>query len=148
MESASGFGVACVSGIDETPFMKPLANDDRNSLQRLVKVAKSKTPQSRPVANFLLAWWDAKKYGGFDFVDLWDLDKDLVDDIINVLRIISIERSYPSALGHEEDFLVIIQHCRMNLAADGEQANAVRQIICIILSAADSGVMGLRRFRQ
>ena len=102
--------------------MKPLSNDDSNSLQRLIKVAKSKTLQSRPIANFLLAWLDAKKYGGFDFTDLWDIDKDLVGDIMNVLRIISIERNYPAALGYEEDFLLIIKHWRMNLAADGEEA--------------------------
>jgi hypothetical protein len=115
-------GVPCVSGIDDTPFMKPLSNDDSNSLQRLIKVAKSKTPQSLPIANFLLAWWDARKYGGFDFTDLWDIDKDLVGDIINVLRIIAIERSYPAVLGYEEDFVTIIEHWRTNLAAEGKEA--------------------------
>jgi len=102
--------------------MKPLSNDDRNSLQRLIKVAKSKTPQSRPIANFLLAWADATKYGGFDFTDLWDIDKDMVGDIMNVLRIIAIERSYPAALGYEEDFEIIIDHWRTDLAADGKEA--------------------------
>jgi hypothetical protein len=96
--------------------MKPLSNDDSNSLQRLIKVAKSKTLQSRPIANFLLAWWDAKKYGGFDFRDLWDIDKDLVCDMMNVLRIIALERNHPAALGYEEDFLILINRWR---AADG-----------------------------
>lgn len=30
------------------------------------------TVQSRKVANFLLAWWNAAENGGFDLSDLWD----------------------------------------------------------------------------
>jgi hypothetical protein len=103
--------------------MKPLSDDDRNSLQRLIKVAKSNTPQGRPIANFLLAWWNAKKYGGFDFTELWGVDKDLVGDIINVLRIIAIEQSYPAALGYEDDFTAIIEHWRLSVGRETKDAS-------------------------
>ena len=92
--------------------MKPVSNDDRNSLQRLIKVAKNKTPQSGFVANFLLAWWDAKTYGAFDLRDLWHLDHDFIDDMINVIRIITLERSSPAALGYGEEFALIIENWR------------------------------------
>jgi len=95
--------------------MKPVSNDDRNSLQRLIKVAKNKTPQSSPVANFLLAWWDAKAYGGFDLTELWHVDHDFVGDMMNVIRIIALEQSSPAALGYSEDFATIIKNWRSNV---------------------------------
>jgi hypothetical protein len=46
----------------------------RAALQRLIQIAQDDTGQSRIVANFLLAWWNAGECGGFDLTDVWGVD--------------------------------------------------------------------------
>ena len=48
-----------------------MTNSQRTALERLIRVAQSDTGQSRIVANFLLAWWNAAECGGFDLTDVW-----------------------------------------------------------------------------
>jgi hypothetical protein len=38
----------------------------------LIQIAKGGVTQSRKVANFFLAWWNAEACGGFDLADLWE----------------------------------------------------------------------------
>lgn len=68
------------------------------ALRRLLDVAKGDTGQSRRVASFLLAWWNAQNCGGFDLTDLWGVDEELVDDMLSVLGMIAQLHSYPDAL--------------------------------------------------
>ncbi len=67
---------------------------------RLVTIAQSDTGQSARVANFLLAWRNAGDCGGFDFTDLWNVDRAIADDILAVTRMIAIRHEYPSAYGY------------------------------------------------
>jgi hypothetical protein len=46
----------------------------RAALERLIEMAQGDTGQSRIVANFLLAWWNAAECGGFDLTDVWAVD--------------------------------------------------------------------------
>ncbi len=58
------------------------------AIARLFEIAKSDTGQSRRVANFLLAWNNAGANGGWDPADLWNLDHEIADDIVTVVRLI------------------------------------------------------------
>src|SRR5438046_5003885 len=53
-------------------------------IERLLDVAESDTGQSRRVANFLLAWWNAGECGGFDFTDLWNVDMEIAEDMVRI----------------------------------------------------------------
>jgi len=49
--------------------MDAIPQNIRAALDRLIQIAKGGTGQSRKVANFLLAWWNAEACGGFDLTD-------------------------------------------------------------------------------
>lgn len=74
------------------------------ALDRLVVIARSDTAQSRRVANFLLAGWNAGDCGDFDVTDLWMLDRAMADDILTVARVVSRRHDYPTAYGDEPQF--------------------------------------------
>lgn len=74
------------------------------ALHRLLLIAKSDTGQSSRVANFLLAWWNAGRDGGFDMTDLWNVDREIADDMIKVFALISRTWSYPDRFGLGPDF--------------------------------------------
>lgn len=50
-------------------------------LSRLIRIAQGDTGQSRRIADFLLAWWNAGSCGGFDLTTLWGLDSDIAADM-------------------------------------------------------------------
>jgi len=54
------------------------------ALARLLAIAKTDTGQARRVADFLLAWHNAEENGGWDPVDLWQLDTGIAQDILLV----------------------------------------------------------------
>ncbi len=76
----------------------------KSAVKRLVNVAQSDTGQSRRVANFLLAWWNASEFGGFDFTDLWNVDLELAEDMVTVFTILPNFRYYPDVLGFGQQF--------------------------------------------
>jgi len=78
--------------------------DELAAVVRLLEVAGHDTGQSRIVADFLLAWWNADTCGGFALADLWWMDKDLVTDILTVIGMVARVRQYPPSLGFEEEF--------------------------------------------
>jgi hypothetical protein len=82
------------------------------ALERLIKIAKSDTGQSGRVANFLLAWWNARDNGGFDLTDLWNVDRAIADDMQTVFGLISRIHSYPDRLGYEADFRQLVTDWR------------------------------------
>jgi hypothetical protein len=82
------------------------------ALDRLIKIAKSDTGQSARVANFLLAWWNARDNGGFDLTDLWNVDRAIADDMEVVFGLISRIHSYPDRFGYEADFRQMVTDWR------------------------------------
>jgi hypothetical protein len=73
------------------------------ALARLLDVARHDTGQSRRVADFLLAWHNAEENGGWDPTDLWNVDTNIAEDILTVMRLVQSSRRYPSDLGFERE---------------------------------------------
>lgn len=84
------------------------ASDPIDALMRLIDIAKSDTGQSARVANFLLAWWNARRDGGFDLTDLWNVDAAIADDMVSVFRMVADTRCYADSLGFGPDFELIV----------------------------------------
>jgi hypothetical protein len=88
---------------------------ERAALERLIRIAKGDTGQSRRVADFLLAWWNADNCGGFDLTHLWALDDAITADITAVFAFIARVSQYPDTLGYGADFKTIVHEWRPNL---------------------------------
>lgn len=73
---------------------------EHESLTRLFKLAAGRTGQGRRVADFLLAWWDAERCGGFNPATLWELEAKNAKDLLAVLQLIARCRHYPESLGY------------------------------------------------
>jgi len=73
------------------------------ALGRLLDIARGDTGQSRRVADFLLAWYNADEYGGWDLTDLWNVDTEIADDILTVVNLIRESHRYPNDLGFEKE---------------------------------------------
>ncbi len=89
--------------------MTELANEFKTSeaiaaLKRLLKIAHSDTGQSKIVADFLLAWWNARRCGGFDLTDIWGVDRRIADDMVSVFKLIALSNEYPIAFGFRKEF--------------------------------------------
>jgi hypothetical protein len=69
------------------------------ALARLLTIAQRDTGQANRVAAFLLAWHNAEENGGWNPVDLWNLDDEISVDVLLVLRLIAQEHKYPDDLG-------------------------------------------------
>ncbi|BCH33204.1 hypothetical protein MesoLjLc_51340 [Mesorhizobium sp. L-8-10] len=88
---------------------------EQAALERLLKIAASDTEQSRRVADFLLAWWNAGSCGGFDLTSLWALDRAIADDMAIVFPMIARVNSYPDSLGYKTQFEAIVRSWRPEL---------------------------------
>jgi hypothetical protein len=82
------------------------------ALLRLFAVAGRDTGQARRVADFLLAWYNAKENGGWDPTDLWNVDDTIADDLLTVLHLLREQRCYVEDLGFEDERKAVWQHCR------------------------------------
>ncbi|HSU61703.1 MAG TPA: hypothetical protein VLI55_20505 [Bryobacteraceae bacterium] len=94
-------------------------NTYRVALERLLDIAQGDTGQSRIVANFLLAWWNAEECGGFDLTDMWGVDTSIAVDILRVFALVAGRQRYPDDMGYRNQFEAIIStwrpalvHCR------------------------------------
>lgn len=85
------------------------------ALLRLLEVAYRDTGQSRRVASFLLAWWNADTCGGFDLTNLWGLDQSLREDIVRVFAFVAFDQHYPDTLGWRQEFGVVLRRWRPHL---------------------------------
>jgi len=94
------------------------------ALYRFVAVAQSDTGQSRRMANFLPAWWNAAACGGFDFTDLWMVDRAIADDILSVSRLIAASLVYPSEYGLKAEFEQLVADWRPHPLAGPEAGRA------------------------
>ncbi|TAN44070.1 MAG: hypothetical protein EPN26_17040 [Rhodospirillales bacterium] len=84
-------------------------------MRRLIVIAKGNTGQSRSVADFLLAWWNAGSCGSFDMTTLWAVDGAITDDMVAVFRLIADRHEYPTAYGLGPDFEKIVAEWRPEL---------------------------------
>ncbi len=91
--------------------------DQKAGLERLIAAAHSGTGQSRRVADFLLAWWNAAECGGFDLTNLWSLDETLVADVVTVFAFIAQVKAYPDSLDFVTSFASILKDWRPELQA-------------------------------
>jgi ParB family chromosome partitioning protein len=93
------------------------ARDERGlaALRRLLAIAETDTGQSRRVADFLLAWWNARACGGFDPTDLWGVEASIRDDMLAVLQLIARERGFPTAYGLGDAFVALVRRWRPGL---------------------------------
>ena len=81
-------------------------------VQRLLTVADGDTGQSRTVAGFLLAWWNAESCGGFDLTDLWAVDEAIARDMLATITFIATHREYPTAYGLGPQFVQLVTRWR------------------------------------
>lgn len=87
-------------------------NEQLQALARLIDVAKRDTGQSRRVAEFLLAWWNAGACGGFDLTNLWSVDLSLSRDMQTVFGLIAEHHHYPDHFALAADFEEIVRQWR------------------------------------
>jgi ParB family transcriptional regulator, chromosome partitioning protein len=75
-----------------------------DALARLVRISMGDTGQSRRVANFLLAWYNATENGGWDPADLWTVDSEIANDMVAVIGLIRQRGGkYPDDLGFRRE---------------------------------------------
>jgi hypothetical protein len=79
----------------------------QRALGRLISIASRDTGQSRRVANFLLAWHNAEENGGWDPVDLWNVDAEIADDMLTLLQFLRECHCYPGELGFKKEIEAI-----------------------------------------
>ena len=92
-----------------------LQNHEKAALERLIQIAQSDTGQSRIVANFLLAWWNARECGGFDLTDPWGVDASIAEDMLTVFILVIRQRRYPDDLGYGKQFESVVRAWRSSL---------------------------------
>ncbi|EGG4299923.1 TPA: hypothetical protein MAE81_005111 [Klebsiella pneumoniae] len=93
-----------------------MTDAEQAALERLIRIAKADTGQSRRVADFLLAWWNAGSCGSFDLTALWALDDAITADMTTVFAFVARVSKYPDSLGYEADFKAIVRAWRPELA--------------------------------
>ena len=92
-----------------------MSADQQAALERLLAITMRGTGQSRRVADFLLAWWNAGECGGFDLTSLWALDSAIVSDMTRVFAYVGHNRHYPDTLGYGQQFEAIVREWRPEL---------------------------------
>src|ERR1700760_2519203 len=104
-----------MNSITPTRVANVMVSGERTALNRLVVLAQSDTGQSRRVADFLLAWWNAGQCGGFDFTTMWGCDTAIVCDMARVFAFVGHNRHYPDTLGYGQQFEAIVREWRPEL---------------------------------
>jgi len=89
--------------------------EQKAAFERLLAIAVRGTGQSRRVADFLLAWWNAGGCGGFDLTTMWTCDTAIVDDMAMVFAYVGQNRHYPDDLGYGAQFKAIVREWRPEL---------------------------------
>jgi len=92
-----------------------VSSPQKAALERLIAIAQGNTGQSRRVADFLLAWWNAGECGSFDLTNLWGVDSDIASDMAEVFALIARVHKYPDTLGYGEQFQQIVAEWRPEL---------------------------------
>ena len=82
-------------------------------------MARQDTGQARRGADFLLAWHNAAENGGWDPVDIWNVDDAIAEDMLTVMHLVKESRRYPGDLGFEEEIQIIWRAWRCNPTEQG-----------------------------
>ena len=85
-----------------------LPDNAKAALERLIDIARRDTGQSRKVANFLLAWWNAEACGGFDLTEVWGVDTAIAADMATVFALLTRCQQYSDTLGYRKQFEAIV----------------------------------------
>ena len=85
---------------------------EKAALERLIQIAQAGTGQGRMTATFLLSWWNAPNFGGFDLTTLWNVDPEIAADMVTVFSWVSKCRHFPDDLGYDEQFRCIVRTWR------------------------------------
>ena len=91
----------------------------RAALERLIEIAQHDTGQSRIVANFLLAWWNAQECGGFDLTGVWGVDTEIALDMLRVFALVAERHQYPDNMSYGRQFEDIVRSWRPALVLAG-----------------------------
>lgn len=100
---------------------EPMNDKERAALERLLKIGRSDTGQSRRVADFLLAWWNAGSCGKFDLTELWGVDTAIAMDMVTVFGFVARVHDYPDTLGYSEQFEALVREWRPELDKSAKQ---------------------------
>lgn len=97
------------------------------AFERLIDLAKSDTGQSRRVANFILAWWNADSLGGFDIADLFALDAAIAADMATVFSWVASRSNAEYPNDYRSDIDAIIEAWRPVVWAQSTQPPAAER---------------------
>ena len=92
-----------------------MTTNQQAALERLLNIAQGDTGQSRRVADFLLAWWNAGECGSFDLTNLWGVDTAIASDMVAVFGLIASVHNYPDTLGYGKQFERVVAAWRPQL---------------------------------
>ena len=90
----------------------------KSALERLFYRVFRDTGGSRRVANFLLAWENSRRFGGFDIADVWGLDPQYTKDVIDVFKYMSRGAMYFDNYGFTPHLRKIIILWRRDILDD------------------------------
>ncbi|MGF6736154.1 hypothetical protein OKW50_008327 [Paraburkholderia youngii] len=91
---------------------------EKQALENLLKIAQGDTGQSRHVADFLLAWWNAGQCGSYDLTTGWAVDEAIAEDMCVVFRLATRANSYPDTLGYGPQFEAVVREWRPELVKE------------------------------
>ena len=105
---------------------RTMNGQERHAIERLLKIARRDTGQSRRVADFLLAWYNASENGGWDPTDLWAVDAGIADDMMTVLGLVHTGPigKYPNDWGFRTEIEAVWNRWRK--PADAEEGDHAR----------------------
>lgn len=106
---------------------EPMNDKERAALDRLLKIGRSDTGQSRRVADFLLAWWNAGSCGKFDLTELWAVDTEITVDMVTIFGFVARVREYPDRLGYSEQFEALVREWRPELVVRKAETAALEK---------------------
>lgn len=90
----------------------------RFALQKLIDIANNDTGQARRVANFILAWWNADVHGGFDLIDLANVDRDVSDGMATVFTFLAREDDLVHPDAYKPEIIQINRRWRSHVEID------------------------------
>ncbi len=99
--------------------MREATREEHAVLARLIDRAfRPYSGRDKYVADFLLAWWNAKACGGFNLAELWGLDAATREDVKVVLDMICRCGAYPDTLGYQNEFVLLVHRWRPELCGE------------------------------
>ena len=87
---------------EDTTLFYTLEPEIQGAYLRLLMTATIVQPWSPAAADFVLAWEDAKQFGGFDVSSIASLDEFTTADIATLIPFIQRTHIRPGMLGHGE----------------------------------------------